>query len=221
MTLEFFVADIFNEVDEDVRKDKSLALWNAYGKYIIALAVLIVVVTAAFVGWEKYQESQSQAEGAQFEAAAALMTEKKYDDAAEAFSALAEDGNSGYRPLASLREAAALIAAGQGAEALEIYDSLAGDDDVASEFSTLADLLAGYYLLNNGTAEETRARAEKISEPGGIWSAAANELIALTYLKDGNKDKAREILTTLENDADVPKDIKGRVSQLLAALGGE
>ena len=38
------MADIFNEVDEDVRKDKSLALWKAYGKYVIGAAVLIVVM---------------------------------------------------------------------------------------------------------------------------------------------------------------------------------
>jgi len=45
--LAFFVADIFNEVDEDVRKDKSLALWKAYGKYVIGAEGLIVVATAS------------------------------------------------------------------------------------------------------------------------------------------------------------------------------
>ena len=61
--LEFFVADIFNEVDEDVRKEKSLALWKAYGKYVIGVAVLVVAGTAAYVGWQNYTVSQSRSQG--------------------------------------------------------------------------------------------------------------------------------------------------------------
>ncbi|MCF8467790.1 MAG: tetratricopeptide repeat protein [Sneathiella sp.] len=215
------MADIFSEVDEDVRKDKSLALWNAYGKYVIAAAVLLVVATAAYVGWQNYVQGQSEAQGAEFEAAAKLMGEKKFGEASAAFAGLAESGNAGYRPLASLREAAALIEAGEGADALEVYDRLAKDNSIDPEFSSLADLLAGYYLLNNGSTADVRAHVEKLAAPGGIWSATANELLALTYIKDGDTAKAKEILTSLKDDAGVSQDIKSRVSQLLAALGGE
>ena len=215
------MADIFNEVDEDVRKDKSLALWKAYGKYVIAAAVLLVVGTAAYVGWQNYVKSQSEAQGAEFEAAAKLMSEKKYGEASAAFAGLADSGNAGYRPLASLREAAALIEAGEGADALEVYNKLAKDSSIDPEFSSLADLLAGYYLLNTGSTADVRARVEKLAAPGGIWSATANELLALTYIKDGDKAKAKEILTSLKEDAGVSQDIKSRASQLLAALGGE
>ncbi len=214
------MADIFNEVDEDVRKDKSLALWKAYGKYVIAAAVLIVVGTASYVGWQNYTVSQSLAQGSQFEAAVALMSENKPDAAAAEFGTLAEDGNAGYRPLARLREAAALIDAGKGAEALEIYAALADDSSVDPEFSSIASLLAGYYLLDNGSTEDVRRQVSSITDASSIWSASANELIALSYLKDGNKTKATEILTQLQNDANVPADIKGRVTQMLAAIEG-
>lgn len=214
------MADIFNEVDEDVRKDKSLALWKAYGKYVIAAAVLIVVGTASYVGWQNYTVSQSLDQGTRFEAAAALMSDNKPDAAASEFAALAADGNAGYRPLAALREAAALIDAGKGAEALEIYRGLAEDSSVDPEFSSVASLLAGYYLLDNGSSEELRNQVSAIAEASSIWSASANELIALSYLKDGDKAKATEVLTRLQNDATVPADIKGRVTQMLAAIEG-
>ncbi|MCR9212638.1 MAG: tetratricopeptide repeat protein [Proteobacteria bacterium] len=214
------MADIFNEVDEDVRKDKSLALWKAYGKYVIAAAVLIVVGTASYVGWQNYTLSQSLDQGSRFEAAVALMSENKPDAAASEFGTLAEDGNAGYRPLSRLREAAALIEAGKGAEALEIYTALANDSAVDAEFSSIASLLAGYYLLDNGSSEDVRSQVSAIADASSIWSASANELIALSYLKDGDKTKAVEVLNRLQNDATVPADIKGRVTQMLAAIEG-
>ena len=80
--------------------------------------------------------------------------------------------------------------------------------------------MAGYYLLDNGTTDDVRNRIADLSEPGGLFNASANELLALTYIKDGEISRAREVLTIIQNDAGVPEDIKGRVSQLLAALEG-
>ena len=213
------MADIFNEVDEDVRKAKSLALWKSYGKYVIAGAVLIVAGTASYVGWQNYTKSQSAAQSTRFEAAAAMVTDKKLAGAATEFSALATDGNAGYRPLSLLREAAALLDAGNGAEALEVYSALGSDGSVDPEFSSLAHLLAGYYLLDNGSTDDVRSRVEPIMQAGSIWNASANELVALSYLKDGNGAKAREVLLALQEDASTPADVKERVTQLLAAIG--
>ena len=41
------VSDIFQEIDEDLRQDKVARLWKAYGKYIVALAVLIILAIAS------------------------------------------------------------------------------------------------------------------------------------------------------------------------------
>ncbi|MEX0582839.1 MAG: tetratricopeptide repeat protein, partial [Sneathiella sp.] len=184
-------------------------------------AVLIVVATGSYVGWQNYQQNQSRTQGAEFNAAAALMTAGNPSAAAAAFGELAEDGNAGYRPLARLREAAAFLAAGEGVKALAVYDQLAFDGSVDPEFTALADLMAGYYLLDNGTTEEVRSRISRLTEPGSLFNASANELLALSHIKDGEITKAREVLNIIQNDATVPDDIKGRVTQLLAALEGK
>jgi hypothetical protein len=38
------MANIFNEVDEDIRKERYQSLWNKYGKYVIGLIILIIVI---------------------------------------------------------------------------------------------------------------------------------------------------------------------------------
>ncbi len=215
------MSDIFNEVDEDVRKDKSLELWNKYGKYVIGASVLLVVVTTAVVGWKNYTLSEARNQGKQFEAAVAFASDKKFDQATSAFSALAENGSEGYQALAKLRQASALISAGNGAEALEVYDALAANQDVGKEFSSIAGILAGYYLINNGSSDDVRKRVAGLDAAGTIWAASAKELLALSDLKDGKIDDARKKLTDLGQDATAPQGVKARAQQLLAALGNK
>ena len=38
------MANIFNEVDEDIRKERYQSLWNKYGKYLVGFIILIIVV---------------------------------------------------------------------------------------------------------------------------------------------------------------------------------
>ncbi len=46
------MSDIFREVDEDLRREQFKRLWDRFGTYVIGLAVLIVVVTAGYRGWD-------------------------------------------------------------------------------------------------------------------------------------------------------------------------
>ncbi len=212
------MSDIFSEVDEEVRKDKSVELWNRYGKYVIAGSVLIVAATASVVGWKNYQLSVAQTQGAQFQKAAALVGEQKFDDAAAAFSLLAKDGGAGYQALASLRQASALAQAGKGDEAVQVYDALAVNPDVDPEFSAIAKVMAGYYLLNKGSTEEVRKRVADMEGANHIWSATARELLALSDLKDGKIEDARTKLKALQEDASAPSGVKQRAGDLLTAL---
>lgn len=211
------MSDIFNEVDEEVRKDKSLELWKAYGKYVIGASVLIVGITAAVVGWKNYQLNQTQEQGDRYFAASQLLEQGKFVEASDAFAMLASEGSESYAALASLRQASALIAGGKGEEAVAVYDRLAASD-AASEFSAAAKIMAGYYLIDNGSAEDVRSRVSGLEGAGNLWSASAQELLALAALKDGKKEEAAALLKALSTDAAAPQGIKSRAEQLLSTL---
>jgi hypothetical protein len=214
------VSDIFNEVDEDVRKDKSIELWKQYGKYVVAGAVSVIAITAAVVGWQNYQKSQSQLHGSQFESAAKMAIEKKFDDAAAGFGELAKSGAEGYPALATLRQARALIEAGKGEEAIALYDQLAASDADA-EFKSAAQIFAGYYLIDNGTPQQVRDRVSALTSANDIWAFSAKELLALSYLKDSKKDEAIAVFKELKDDAAAPQGVKLRATELLQVLAAE
>ena len=97
------MSELFDEVDEEVRRDQLKKLWDQYSIYIVAGALLIV---AAVAGWRGYQylEAKKAAEaGASFDKAVELSEQNKHTEAEAAFVNLAANAPSGYRALARLR----------------------------------------------------------------------------------------------------------------------
>jgi hypothetical protein len=82
------MSDIFKEVDEDLRREQVRKLWDRYGPYVIGLAILIVVATAGYRGWEYWQERQAQATGDRFLAALALANKGEHEPAVAALKAI-------------------------------------------------------------------------------------------------------------------------------------
>jgi len=92
------VADIFQEVDEDLRRDKALVFWKKYQNHIIAFVLVVIAGTAGISGWRAYHQHQIEANGtAYLQAMAALERDPKA--AGPQFDALA-NGGSGFAVLA-------------------------------------------------------------------------------------------------------------------------
>src|ERR1700761_2217335 len=102
------VADIFQEVDEEVRREQLQKLWQRYGNFIIAACVLIVLAVGAWRGYEWWQAKKAAESRAAFENAVTLAEAGKHQEAEAAFAKIAANGTAGYRVLARLREAAEL-----------------------------------------------------------------------------------------------------------------
>ena len=100
------MSELFDEVDEEVRREQLKKLWDKYSIYIIAAAILIV---AAVGGWRGYQylEAKKAAEaGDAFNRAVELSEQGKHEEAEKAFADLAAKAPYGYRLLSRFRLAA-------------------------------------------------------------------------------------------------------------------
>ena len=60
------MADIFQEVDEEVRREKLKQLWERYSLAIIAVCVLIVAAIGGWRGYEWYVAREAAKAGARF-----------------------------------------------------------------------------------------------------------------------------------------------------------
>ena len=158
------MSELFNEVDEEVRREQLKKLWDKYSVYFIALMVLVV---AAVGGWRGYQylEAKKAAEaGAAFEKAAELSDQDKHAEAEAAFTELAAKAPSGYRTLARLR-AAAEAAPRDSKAAAKMYDDIAADRSVGGEWQDLARMRAAGLVLDSASYADMLQRLESSAAP--------------------------------------------------------
>ena len=135
------LSDIFNEVEEDLRRDRAARLWKKYGYYVLAAAVAIVAATAGWTWWNDHLRRRASAEGDRFFAALAKMDPSQPAPALEQFSTIGRDAKSGYRTVALMHEAGLKARAGDADGALALYRSIAADAGADPDLRDAASLL--------------------------------------------------------------------------------
>ncbi len=206
------------EVDEDVRRDQLLRLWQQYGIYLTA------VVVAAFLGVIGYQWSESrraaQAEkvGASFEAATRLAAENKSDEALAAFTAIAKDAPAGYQAVARLRVASAHAKAGRVVEALAAYEVLAKDGSTDELLRDFATLQAAMLRLDQADWTEMKNRLTPLLDDAKPWHAPAREVLGLAAYKAGQNDEATKLFEQILGDKASTTGLVRRAQEMLAVL---
>ena len=211
------MSELFDEVDEEVRREQLKKLWDKYSIYFIALMVLVV---AAVGGWRGYQylEAKKAAEaGAAFEKAVELSEQDKHAEAEAAFADLAAKAPSGYRTLARLR-AAAEAAARDPKAAAKIYDDIAADRGVGSEWQDLAKLRAAGLLLDSAGYADMQQRLEASATPKSTFRHSAREMLALSAWRNNDMTAARKWLDAIAEDGETPPGLRSRAEALQALL---
>jgi hypothetical protein len=215
------VADIFQEVDEEVRREQFQKLWDRFGTLIIAACVLVVVAVGAWRGYEWWQTKKAGESGAAFESAVALAESGKHQEAEAAFAKLAANGSAGYRGLARLREAAELASTDRNG-AVKAYDDIAADKSAGQVIEDLAAVRAGVLLVDTAPYSEMRARLEPLTAADRTFRYSARELLALSAWKTGDMAAARQWTDMIITDPQSPSGTRSRaevLSELIAASG--
>lgn len=218
---EQFVADIFNEIDEEVRRERLQRLWQNYSLHIIVVAVLIVAAIGAWRGYEWYSAKQAAEAGAKFEAAVALAEAGKHDEAQTAFAALSQEAPGGYGLLSRLR-AAAELAPAKPEEAAKAYDALAADTSLTAGIRDLAAVRAALLRVDTASFADIEQKLGPLAEPGRAFRHTAREVLALSAWRAKDFTNASKYIQMITTDAEAPPNMRNRVevlSALIAAAG--
>jgi hypothetical protein len=209
------VSDIFQEVDEEVRREQLKKLWDRYGIYAIIAAFLVVAAVAAWRGYGWWEARRAADTGAAFEAAMALAEAGKHQEAEAAFGKIVAEGTSGYRRLARLREAAELAQIDAKA-AIAAYDAIAADDAAGPVIQDLAAVRAAALLIDQGAFEEAQRRLEMPAGNDRTFRHTARELLVLAAWRAGNAAAAKRWFDVIASDAQTPAATRSRVEMLMA-----
>ena len=200
LRIEPKMADIFQEVDEEVRRDKAAEFWKKYQNLIIGLAVLIVLAAAGFRYWQYEKEKAEQAAGDQFQAALAAVEAGKLDAANGYLAKLAADAPGGYRVLAQMTEAGDKAAKNPQAS-IAAFDAIAGNASVDPLFRDAARLRAALLQLDQPNEEQAGAAAlTSLASGEGPFRLVARLTLAAVAISRGEYNEAGKQLDLVLGD---------------------
>ena len=209
------MSDIFQEVDEEVRRERLKKLWERYGNYFIAACVLIVAAVAGWLAYEHFEAKKAAEAGVAFHAAAALANEGKHKEAEEAFAKIAANAPASYRMLAKFREAAE-IARNDPKAAVAIYDQLAADGSLGRVLQDLAAVQAATLLVDSAPYSEMVQRVEPLTAADRTFRHSARNLLALAAWRAKDTTAMRKWSDMILADAETPQGTRGQIQMLLA-----
>ena len=211
------MSELFDEVDEDVRRDQLKKLWEQYSIYIVAAALLLVAAVGGWRGYQYLEAKKAAQAGAAFDKAIELSEQNKPAEAEAAFNSLVATAPSGYRMLARLR-AAAEVAARDPQAAVKLYDDISTDRSIGALEQELARIRAAGLLVDTATYPTMLERLEPATVPQATFRHTARELLALSAWHANDTTAARKWLDLIANDAETPPGLRSRAEALQALL---
>ena len=208
------MSDIFQEVDEEVRREKLKRLWERHSNLIVSVALLIVLGVAGWRGYEWWELRKAAESGTQFEAAVKLAEDGKQAEAQAAFAKIAKEGSTGYRILARFREGAEL-AKTDPAAAAKVYASLAADSSLDRSLRDLAGIREGLILVDTAPLAELTGKLEPLTTADRPFRHSARELLALSAWRNGDAAAAKRWLDLIATDAETPAGTRSRMEVLM------
>lgn len=206
------------EVNDELRSEQLTRVWRRYRPFIIGAAVLVVVGTAGYRGYEYWHSHNASQYGDQFLGALNLAKEGKTDEAMAALQKLESDGSGAYPVLAQMRAATLMAEKGDAAGAIKAFKEVSGDSAVPGVIRDIAKVRAGYLLVDSGSYADVSAEVEAMATGNGALRNSAREVLGLAAYKAGDMTKAREWYEEIVNDAQAPRNLANRAQIMLDTM---
>jgi len=211
------MSDIFQEVDEEVRRDKAAEFWKKYQNFIFVAAALIVLATAGYRYYDYRQTQARQAAGEAFQQALKFDQEGKTAEAQAALAKLGADAPAGYRMLARFVTAVETEKSDPKAGAAA-FDALASDSLVEPLYREAARLRAALARLDAGDVDAAKSALATLAAPTGVYRQTARLTLASLALQDKDYASAGKWLDAVVSDFEAPEAEKRAAEALLGVV---
>lgn len=216
------MADIFNEIDEELRKDRAAEWLKQYGVYVVVAVSVIIALVAGYTWYEQNRIATAEAEAEEIAQAAALFLEEEPSAAAAALQDVAAQTDAvGTALLARMTAAGGLARSGDHAGAAALYSEVATDGSVDTLYRDLAQVFAVLHgALSGGDAQALLAQLEAQTGDNAPWRYTARMIAASLSISSGDEDAAKSFLQAVADDEEAPNSARGQAAEILRAIEG-
>jgi hypothetical protein len=201
------MSDVFDEIADDLRREKLNLFWKENGSWIIGGVVLAILMTGALSFWRDFEFKRNAA-------ATAELTRVATMNDAGALEYFAQSAPADQAMLARFMSAGSYAQKGEKDKALAMYNAIVETRGVDKAYRNLAKLYAVSLRADGGDAVTLRAELAPLVSDKSPWRYTALELDALLALRAGDRGTAVENLTKITADPLAPADARARAFTL-------
>ena len=211
--VDLYMADIFDEVSEELKQDRLVQIWKKNSKYIISFSLIIVVLIISFQLFLNWSEKKLEVSSQQFFNALEKLEEKQYEESFKIFLKSSTEENEGYRVLSLFGLAETNYKNGNIKEMSLNYKNIYEDTNIDLYYRDLSRILS--VMKDNISTFDKQINILKpiLNSPSKLQLLAA-ELEIMLYVRSGNVNDAYTKIKNLLKRADISLEQKSRLELL-------
>ena len=190
------MADIFDEVSEDLRQDQFLQVWRKYSKVIIGFVTLIIISILGFQGYKSWKKNQLNFQAEYFFNGLEKLEDKKFEESIQLFLNSPSKKNDGYSMLTKFGLAEANYKNNAIEKMLLNYKDIYDNKNIDNYYQYLARFLS-VIKDNKSSYQQLHDRLKPILNSPNKLQILAAELEIILFIKFNMIKQAKESLKTL------------------------
>ena len=207
------MADIFDEVSEDLRKDQYKQIWLKYKKFIISFIFIFVVSISAFKYIEYYQEKKKVEVATLYFDGLKEIENNKYEEAEVIFKKIIKSGDLGYSVLSYFKLANINLNKKDFQAMEKNYDNIINLDNINKAYKDYALFLKITNSPNINNDNKINSLKPFLTSPSEFQPIASE--FEILYLIENKKLKiAKNKLDNLFKQKNISNNQKNRLSTI-------
>ena len=197
------MADIFEEVEEQLRSERYRALAMKILPWAAGVFGAAVVLSIGLWTFDHYRTEANNKASEQYSQGLEALQAGQVPQATQIFSDVSKSSSRGYKALALQQLGGIKLVTGETAQAVKLFDeaAAAAPDDIIGD---AARLKSAFALLDTAPLKDMEARLTPMLKEGRPYRTQAREALAFAKLLAGDTKGARDdyILVSLLPDAE-------------------
>ena len=204
------MADIFDEVSEELKQDQLKQIWNKYSKYIISVAFILFISVLGYFFYDKWRLEKIEVSSSQFFSGIEKLEKKEFLSSIEIFSKNVDQAHQGYKTLSLFGVAEANFKIGNVDKMIFNYKSIYENQNIDIYYRDLARLLS--VMKDNVSSFETQRKILEpiLNSPSKLQLLAA-ELEIMLFIRFNKIDEAKLSISKLLKRPDITFEQKNRL----------
>lgn len=212
------MADLFQEIDDELRQDKASRLWRVYGKYVVAAAILIIISVGGYKFWQQKQLDDGEKASISYESALARSASGDHKGAIDQLNGEEIGAVAGYAALSQMQKANLAMKINDFEAALITFKDIAENDNYPQSIKEWASFRYVAVRVEKQIDSNAPADLDSLIATDSPWRFLLKEIKAIREIETGNEGEAKAIFSELADDENAPERLRVRAAEFLKTL---